>query len=163
MVQISIWMPRIPFKLLQCAFECIESLSNVSNLVSTASHTFECFESFSNASNLFRMVRICFEFFESLSSGSNLVLKASNPFGIVLIWFRNLRIHFEWFEFPFECFESLLNRPNLVSNPSLLSGSTLVSKSSNPFRMAWISNRMLRIPCEWFEFGFKSFESHSNC
>ena len=38
-----------------------------------------------------------------------------------------LQISFEWFEFAFECFESLLN------------GSNLHSKASNPFRMVKIS------------------------
>ena len=76
-------MVLILFERLEFAFQCFESLSNGSNLLS-------------NASNLFRMVRIGFEYIESLSN-------ASNPFRIV-------RIPFEWFEFAFECFESRVVR-----------------------------------------------------
>ena len=79
-------MLRIPFELLEFAFEAFESLSNGSNL-------------HSNASNPFRMVRICirmlripfkwfefaFECFESLSNGSNLHLNGSNLFRMVRI------------------------------------------------------------------------------
>ena len=54
-----------------------------------------------------------------------------------------LRILFEWFEFPFECFKSLLNGFNVHSN------------ASNPFRI-------VRIPFEWFEFPFECFEYLSN-
>ena len=69
------------------------------------------------------MLRIPFECFESLSNDSNLHWNGSNPFEMVQMWFRKLRIRFEWFEFAFENFESLSNGSNLHSN------------ASNPFRM----------------------------
>ena len=69
------------------------------------------------------MFEMSFKCFESLSSGSNLDSNSLNPFPMVLIWIRLLRI-------PFECFESLSNGSNLNSN-----GSNLNSNASNPFRM----------------------------
>ena len=75
---------------------------------------------------------------------------ASNAFQVVQIWIRMLRIHFEWFEYPFECFESLSIGSNLDSN------------ASNPFRMDRIWILMLRVPFEWIEFGFEFLESLSN-
>ena len=107
MVRICIRMLRIPFDWFEFAFECFKSLSNGSNV-------------HSNGSNPFRKIRIC-------------ISNASNPFQIVRIWIRKLRIPFEWFEFAFECFESLSNGSNLHSN------------ASNPFRMVQICIRMLRI------------------
>jgi len=74
--------------------------------------------------------------------GSN----ASNPFRMVIICIRMLRIPFEWLEFVFECFESLSNGLNLNSN------------GSNPFGMVRICIRMLRNPFEWFEFAFECLE-----
>ena len=61
-----------------------------------------------------------------------------------------LRILFEWFEFAFDCFESLSNGSNLDCN------------ASNPFRMVRICIQLLQIPLEWFEFEFECFESLSN-
>ena len=57
-----------------------------------------------------------------------------------------LRIPFEWFEFEFECFQSLSNGSNLNFN------------ASNPFRMVRIRIRMLPIPFEWLEFELECFE-----
>ena len=55
---------------------------------------------------------------------------------MVIICIRMLRIPFEWFEFGFECFESLSSGSNLDSNAfecfeSLSSGSNLDSIASN--------------------------------
>ena len=50
-----------------------------------------------------------------------------------------LRIPFDWLEFALEWFESILN------------GSNLDSKASNPFQMVRICIRMPQIPFEWFE------------
>ena len=61
-----------------------------------------------------------------------------------------LRIPFDWLEFALEWFESILN------------GSNLDSKASNPFQMVRICIRMPQIPFEWFEIGFESFEYLSN-
>jgi len=77
-------------------------------------------------------------------------LNASNPFRMVRICIRMLRIPFEWFEFAFECFESFSKGSNLHSN------------ASNPFRMVRICIRMLRIRFKWLEFAFECFESVSN-
>ena len=72
-------MPQIPFDWFEFAFECIESRSNGSKLLS-------------NGSNPVRMVRICipferlefaFECFKSHSSGLNLHLNPSNPVRMV--------------------------------------------------------------------------------
>ena len=104
--RICIRMPRIPFEWLEFGFERFESLSNGSNL-------------HSNRSNPFRRVQICirklrihFEFaierFESHSNVSNL---HSNPVRMVRIFFRMLRIPFQWFKFV--CFE----RDSNASNP----------------------------------------------
>ena len=104
--------------------------------------------------------------FEWLGLDSN----ASNPFRMVKIWIRMLRIGIqvlwmpvEWLDFAFESFESLSNGSNLHLN------------ASNPFRMVRIWIRMIRItricirmvwmPFQWLEFVFKSlksFESLSN-
>ena len=89
------------------------------------------------------MLLILFECFESLSNRSNLHSNASNPFQMVRISIRMLRIPFEWLEFPFECFKSLSNGWNLHSN------------ASNPFRVVLFSIRMLSVPFECFEFAFK--------
>ena len=95
---------------------------------------------------------------------------ASNPFPMVRIQFRMLRIIYEWFDFAFQFFKTLSNGFNLHLN------------ASNPFRMARIririlpitfecfeshsnaSNpiRMLRISFEWFEFVFKCLQYLSN-
>ena len=64
---------------------------------------------------------------------------ASNPFRVVLISIRMLRIPFEWLEFAVECFISLS------------SGSNLHSNLSYPFRMVRIG-RMHRIQLDWLEF-----------
>ena len=82
-----------------------------------------------------------------------------------------LRIPFEWIEFGFECFKSLSSGSNLDSNASnpirvvriafecgiesLSSGSSLHSNASNQFVLVQI---WIRIPFEWFEFGFECFE-----
>ena len=72
-----------------------------------------------------------------------------------------LPIPFEWFEFAFECFESLSNGLNLHLNASL-NGYNLHSNDLNPFRMVRICIPMLQIPFECFEFAFECFESLSN-
>ena len=93
-------MFRIPFEWLEFALEWFESILNGSKLDSKASNPFlNC---------------------------SNLVSKAWYLFQIVRINIRMLRISFEWFEFPFECFECLSN------------GSNVRSSASNPFRMVVI-------------------------
>ena len=69
---------------------------------------------------------------------------------MVRISISTLQIPFEWFEFAFECFESLSNGSNLHSN------------SSNPVRIVRICIRILQIPFELFEFPFARFESLSN-
>ena len=63
----------------------------------------------------------------SLSWHSN----ASNPFRMVGIGIRMLRIPFEWLELAFECFESQSNGRNWHSN------------ASNPNRMVGIGIRIL--------------------
>ena len=156
MVRICIQKLWIPFKRLEFAFECFESLSNGLNLDS-------------NPSNPFRMVRICirmpfwivricirilpipfecFEFafkcFESLSNGLNLDSNALNPFRMVLICVRILQILFEWSEFTFECFESF-------------------ESLSNGLDLLLILIQIPQIPFEWLEFACKCFESFLNC
>ena len=59
------------------------------------------------------------------------------------IWIWMLWIPFEWFEFGFECFESLSN-------------------GSTPFRMVRICIWMLWVPFEWFQFTFECFKTVSN-
>ena len=89
-----------------------------------------------------RMLRIRF--------GSNFQSNASHLFRNVQICIRIFRIPSEWFEFAFECFESLLNGSNLHFN------------ASNSFQTVRICIRMIRISFEWFEFAFEWFESISN-
>ena len=80
------------------------------------------------ASNTFRIVEFAFECYESLSNVLNLHSNASNPFRMVRMCMRMLRIPFEqlefalewfgsleWFEVGFESFESISNGLNLVS------------------------------------------------
>ena len=67
----------------------------------------------------FEWFEFAFECFESLSNGSNLHSNASNPFQMVKICIRTLRILLKGFLFAFECFEFGLN-------------------ASNPFRMVGI-------------------------
>ena len=88
MVQICIGMVLIPLKWFECGFESFKSLLNGSNL-----HL-------------------------KTSKSSKLDLKALNPFRMFRMWFRKLRIPFEWFEFAFENFESLSNSSNLHSKTS---------------------------------------------
>ena len=161
-------MARISFKWFEFGFECFESLSNVSNLLSNAANPFrmvwicirmlpspfECYKFGSCASNLVRMLEIRFEWlefafegFESLSSASNVDSNASNPFVMLRICIRTVRIPFESLEFAFECFESLSNASNLDSNSSNLVWRVRI----------WI--RMLRMP---FEFALEWFKSLSN-
>ena len=59
-----------------------------------------------------------FELLKSPFNGSNLNSNASNVVRIVRIWFRMVRIPFEWFEFAFEWLESLSNSLNMPSNAS---------------------------------------------
>ena len=66
---------------------------------------------------------------------------------MVRICIRMLQIPFEWFEFAFECFQSISNGLNLHSN------------ASNLVRKVRICIRMLSIPFEWFEFALEFFES----
>ena len=89
-----------------------------------------------------RMLRIRF--------GSNFQSNASHLFRNVQICIRIFRIPSEWFEFAFECFESLLNGSNLHFN------------ASNSFQTVRICIRMIWISFEWFEFAFEWFESISN-
>ena len=70
MVGIYIRMLPIPFEWFEFAFECVESHSNGSKLLS-------------NGSIPVRMVRILFEWFESCSNGSNLYVNAFNPVQMV--------------------------------------------------------------------------------
>ena len=67
---------------------------------------------------LFEWFEFTFECFECLSNDLNVNSSASNPFRMVVIWFRKLLIFFEWFEFTFEWFESLSNGSNFHSNAS---------------------------------------------
>ena len=75
----------------------------------------------------FEGLEFAFERFESLSNGSNFDSNASNPFRMVGICTRMLRIPFEWFE----CFESLSSGLNFDSN------------ASNSFRMVRIYIQIL--------------------
>ena len=141
-------MLRIPFELFE--FAC------------------KCFESHSNASHPFRMVRIYiagmlripfewfefgFECFESISNGSNLHSSASDPFWMLTICIRMLRISLKFafelvwmvristrmLQIRFECFKS-------PSNGWIC------------MQMLQISIRKLRIPFKWLEFAFKCFK-----
>ena len=117
MVTICVRMLRIPNEWLEFAFECLESLSNGSNLYTNASNFLRTFRI------LIQMLRISFEWFEFAfkchSNDSSLHLNALKPF-------RMLGIRFEWLEFAFQCFKSLSNGSNLLSNVS------------NPFQMVQI-------------------------
>ena len=111
------------------------------------------------------MLRIFFERFESLSNGSNLHSNASNPFQMVRISIRMLRIPFEymiqisiripleWFEFALECFESILNGYNFSFEclECHLRGLNLHSNASNLVRMLQISFECLEFTFEWFK------------
>ena len=66
---------------------------------------------------------------------------------MVRIQIHMLQITFEWFEFHFECFESLSN---------------LHSNALNAFRMVRICIRMLRIWLVWLDFAFESLSNASN-
>ena len=57
----------------------------------------------------FEWFEFAFECFESLSNGSNLHSNASNPFRMVKICIRTLRILLKGFLFAFECFQFGLN------------------------------------------------------
>ena len=111
-----------------------------------------------------RTLRIPFEWFkfafESLSNGSNLHSNASNPFRMVEIWIRMLRIPFElirigilmlripfeWLALAFKCFKS-------------------ISRLEFPFEFFWrvrICIWTLLIPLKGLEFAFECFKSMSN-
>ena len=131
---------RIPFEWLEFPFECFITLSNGLKLHSNASNPFricnqiqfalKCFEPRLKVWIWIPMLQIPFEWlefvverFKTLSNGSNLHSNALNPFGMVTIcirmlripfqmnrtWIRMLRIPFEWLEFALEFFEFLLN------------------------------------------------------
>ena len=89
MVRVCIRMLRIPFEWFEFAFEG-------SNLRS-------------NASNPFQMVWIWILMLRIPLEGLNLHSNGSNPFRVVIICIRMLQMPSEWFEFVFECFESLSN------------------------------------------------------
>ena len=130
------------------------------------------------------MHQILFEWYEfafkSVSNGSNLHSNALNPFQVVRICIRMLRIPFKWLEFAFERFEPLSNGSNLHSNAlnpvrkiriciqwfewfeSLSNGLKLHSNASNAFLMVRICIRTLRIPFKWLEFVIERFETFSN-
>ena len=69
----------------------------------------------------------------------------------------SMRIPFEWFEFAFECFESILNGYNFSFEclECRLKGSNLHLNASNLVRM-------LQISFGWLEFTFELFESLSS-
>ena len=109
------------------------------------------------------MLRIPFKWFECfrcLSSGSNLDLNASNPL--------------KWFEFGFECFESLLKRIQSIriqirTTSNGFEGFEGFEFKFKPFERDLNANSshskgipMLRIPFEWFKFEFERFESLSS-
>ena len=64
----------------------------------------------------FESFQLPFDFFKTLSCGLKLRSNASNPFLMLRICILMLRIPLEWFEFGFECLESLWNGSNLDSN-----------------------------------------------
>ena len=105
---------------------------------------FECFESISNGLNSHLNTSIPF------SNVSNLDLNASNPFLIVQICIRMLRIPFRWFEPAFELIESHSKGSNLPSNVS------------NFVQMVAICIQMVRIPFDCLKFAFECFKSFSN-
>ena len=79
-------MFRIPFEWLGFAFECIESLSNVSTLKLNASNPFRMDQIRIRMLTIpFEWLEYALECFETLSNGSNLHLNASNPFRMVRI------------------------------------------------------------------------------
>jgi len=147
------------------AFECFQFGSNGSNWHSNALNAcrmvrvcirmlqilferfefgFECFESFWNVWNLYSNAYFIFECSKSLSKSSNLHLNPLIHIRMVWIYIRLLRIWFEWLYFH-------LN-------------------ASNRFRIVRIYIWMLWMPFECFEslfelfkFGFRCFESLSNC
>ena len=69
---------------------------------------------------------------------------------MVRIWIRMIRIPFEWFEFGFESFESLLNGVNFDLDVS------------NPIPIVRICIRMFRISFEGLEFAFECLKFGSN-
>ena len=69
---------------------------------------------------------------------------------MVRIYIQILQIPFEFFEFTFECFKSLLNNYNLHLNPPY------------PFRIVRIRIRMFRISFEGLKFAFECFKFGSN-
>ena len=143
-------MLRIPFEWFELAFECFESLSYGWNLDL-------------NASNPFQMVRICIRMLRRIGRNCIRIWISDislNIFKMVRICIQMLPIPVEWlefgvelfesFEFAFECFESLLNGSNLISN------------SANHFRTVRICFQILRMFFKWLEFAFECFESLSN-
>ena len=120
----------MPFEWLEFALECFESIFEWFKF------GFECFKSLSsysnfdwNASNVF-------------VSGSNLDSNTLNPFRVVRILIRMLRIPFGWFEFAIKCFESCSKGSNLHSN------------AWNLVPMVTICIRMFWIFFEWLELTF---------
>ena len=64
----------------------------------------------------FELLELAFECFESRSNGWNWHLNALNPFRMVVISIRTLRIQFKRLQLEFECFYSHLNYWNWLSN-----------------------------------------------
>ena len=119
-VEIGIWMLRIPFEWLEFAFECSECCSNCSNCHLNASNPVPM------VGISIRMLRIPFEWFEfafkwfeSRSNGSNLHSNGSNP-----VWMLGICIWMLWNSF--KKVEFALS-------------------ALNPIRMVGIGIRMLRI------------------
>ena len=86
---------------------------------------------------------------------------ASNPFQIIRIWIRMLRISFKCLEFGFETFLSRLEF-GFKYIKSLSNSSSLHSNASNSFRKVWICIWFLRISLEGFEFALECFEYFLN-
>ena len=129
-------MLRIPFKSFKFGFECYDPFRKFRIWIWMLRIPFECWNLQSIASHSFWILWIYIWNLPISLWGLELHLNPSNPF--------------EWFEFGFECFESLST------------GSKLHSNTLNLFRMVRICIQILRIPFEWFEFGFKCLESLSN-
>ena len=126
MVRISVWMLYNPFEW----FEIHSNASNPFRICNQIQFALKCFEPRLKVWIWIPMLQIPFEWlefvverFKTLSNGSNLHSNALNPFGMVTIcirmlripfqmnrtWIRMLRISFEWLEFALEFFEFLLN------------------------------------------------------
>ena len=91
-VPIFIGMVTICFQWVENAFECFESCSKGLNLHSNALNLVEIFHSTGsnlhwNALNPFRMVRICIRMLRILSNGYNLHLNASNLVTLPWLYF----------------------------------------------------------------------------